>query len=145
MLYYVTYDIWYVSRLTFWLQCEICMSIIAANGPALKVFYNEYLSRSSSDSSTSNPNRRSRVWPKSWPRLKIEWTRYSLNSGDLRTVFLPIREKAPKLSTVQVSQFQITEMMSQRTVGESTLRGDDEFEDDWSDVLDKRQRAYYGV
>jgi hypothetical protein len=121
------------------------MAIIVANGPALKVFYNEVFKPSSSASPREKSIREFRIWPKAWPRLKLEWKQHSLNSADLQSVRLPVRDKAPKLSTVQVSEFQITQMMSQRTVGDSTLRGDDEFGDDWTDVLDKRQRAYYGV
>jgi hypothetical protein len=117
------------------------MGLIVANGPALRVFYNEVLKRSDSQ---EHLGKDFRIWPKSWPRLKIEWKRNSLNSDELRTVRLPIKEKAPKLSTIQVSNFQITQMMSHQTVGDSTLKGD-EYEEDWSNVLDKRQRAYYGV
>jgi hypothetical protein len=149
VVYYLTYDIWYVHYLTFWLQCEMGMAIIVANGPALKVFYDS-LRKKSQNQSEKQPRSWTLRWPEKWPRLRIVWngSKSQPRSSWSRAERRWIPDKAPKISTVQVSEFKITQMMSQ-TNTVSTLRGSEEeyerYGDDWSDVLDKRQRAYYGV
>jgi hypothetical protein len=129
-LYYLSYDLWYFHNTVFWLQREMCMAIIVANGPALKVFWNEM-------------HKTSWSLPNGLPRLKIVW---SGSKAEIQE--LPISRDAPKLSTIQVSRFQVSQIMPEshlrsQTETMSTLRSsrsdDDHFSQEWKD---KRRGTY---
>jgi hypothetical protein len=83
----------------FWIECEMCMGIVVANGPALKVFFKE-------------------MGKKQWLpfRISLTWVTKSI-TGSMSSSFSNTRnerlqEKAPRLKTVDVSRFQVTQLMS---------------------------------
>jgi hypothetical protein len=110
------------------------MAIIVGNGPALKVFWNDM-------------RRRNWTWPSALPRLKVVWKD---NKDDKpETERQQISSKAPRLSTVQTSRFQVSRIMPEahltsQTETLSTLRsskhGDYHYSEEWKD---KRRGTYY--
>jgi hypothetical protein len=107
------------------LQLEMCMGIIVANGPALKVWY-DIISRHN-------------FWPKSWPeslpRLRVVWRS--------KTVRASLSDHVPRISTLQVSGFHITQF-GLKTETQTTL-GNTESDYElnkygWSNVVHLREK-----
>jgi hypothetical protein len=113
----------------------MCMAIIVANGPALKVWYGRISSQS--------------FWPQALPRFKIVWISRSskLHTGISRSRIgrRSIFGRIPRLPTVQISGFHITEMRSESETFTTTYSTECDGRLSWSEVLDKPERAYYGV
>jgi hypothetical protein len=113
------------------LQFELCMGIIVANGPALKVWYNVMS--------------RNKVWCRSLPKVKLVWNTSSENTRPGGHVDLGI---VPRISTFQASGFGISQLRAQvelSTPLQATASYDDSCSEGYADVLNKPERAYYGV